>query len=683
MGSDKASSLKELEKTWYRWEVRAFIIIGLCLQIILTLFGFRRKYIIRSWIKLLVWSAYLGANWMATVALGNLGNYEYDTDCSSYTFSEEQCGYFKDYLSENSSLKVLWSAFFLLHLGGPDTISAYSLEDNELWSRTFFAFIANIWAVFYLVIVSWSNIAFPKHILIPITIYGIIKYGERVFVLWSSSTERFKESLLSNPDPFPDLVKITKQDMEKELEEENFDIESEATKKESRQIFEAFFLFKRFANIFADLILDENELLVSYKICLKLAEDAFNLVAIELGIMYDVLYTKAILVYSRLGIFLRCFSFFSSIYMLIAWSLPAKKLQNEFPLSDFFVTFSLLIVTVVIEALAVIELCSSDWATVIRLTRHKKAWQIPGFGNRKRWSMAMGQFNLLRCCIKDMSAKHTRVQNIFFIGKRLKNHLYLSWENVNVDLQKMIFKELSEKIGNYELQDHFCDTHLLKKILGQRGDYVLEERYKLVDFYWCVEEVDFDHSLLLWHIATDLCYYDDFDKHEVANNDLYQNSKIGKCLSDYMLYILVVCPSMMPKGNGELRFRETCVMVRRFIESSKTRSTSVERVEDCKFLLRNNIDNLKSDDMSVLVEGCNLAKQLQSLESEDGWNRNKKWKMITEVWVEMLTYAANECDWKVHGHHLRKGGELLTHVRLLMTHCGLSVQYNKNGRKID
>jgi len=49
--------------------------------------------------------------------------------------------------------------------------------------------------------------------------------------------------------------------------------------------------------------------------------------------------------------------------------------------------------------------------------------------------------------------------------------------------------------------------------------------------------------------------------------------------------------------------------------------------------------------------------------------------MINEVWVEMLAYAAAHCSWKEHTHQLRRGGELLTHVSLLMLHLGLSEQY--------
>jgi hypothetical protein len=34
-----------------------------------------------------------------------------------------------------SKLEVMWAPILLLHLGGHDGITAYSIEDNELWNR--------------------------------------------------------------------------------------------------------------------------------------------------------------------------------------------------------------------------------------------------------------------------------------------------------------------------------------------------------------------------------------------------------------------------------------------------------------------------------------------------------------------------------------------------------------------
>eukprot|EP00261_Vitis_vinifera_P036350 XP_019077593.1 PREDICTED: uncharacterized protein LOC109123126 [Vitis vinifera] len=133
-----------------------------------------------------------------------------------------------------------------------------------------------------------------------------------------------------------------------------------------------------------------------------------------------------------------------------------------------------------------------------------------------------------------------------------------------------------------------------------------------------------------------------------------------------------MCPFMLPKGIGEYRFRDTCSETKRFVQQ---RSESISnRNEACRLLLEVDLDPkmVKGDkSKSVLFEACRLAKTLKSLEMEMG----EKWKMVSEVWVEMLCYAASHCGWIQHGQQLRRGGELLTHVCLLMSHLGLSEQF--------
>ncbi|XWS67657.1 hypothetical protein CRYUN_Cryun04dG0024700 [Craigia yunnanensis] len=51
--------------------------------------------------------------------------------------------------------------------------------------------------------------------------------------------------------------------------------------------------------------------------------------------------------------------------------------------------------------------------------------------------------------------------------------------------------------------------------------------------------------------------------------------------------------------------------------------------------------------------------------------------MISEVWMEMMVYAASRCTWEEHAQQLKHGGELLTHVSLLLAHLGLSTQVHK------
>jgi hypothetical protein len=63
-----------VRKLWDDWELRILVLISLSLQILLIMMGNRRKYNPRAWLRLCIWSAYLMADWVATVALGVLSN---------------------------------------------------------------------------------------------------------------------------------------------------------------------------------------------------------------------------------------------------------------------------------------------------------------------------------------------------------------------------------------------------------------------------------------------------------------------------------------------------------------------------------------------------------------------------------------------------------------------------------
>lgn len=48
----------------------------------------------------------------------------------------------------------------------------------------------------------------------------------------------------------------------------------------------------------------------------------------------------------------------------------------------------------------------------------------------------------------------------------------------------------------------------------------------------------------------------------------------------------------------------------------------------------------------------------------------ERWELIAAVWVEMLCYLALRCGAEFHARHLSTGGELATHVRILMINLG-------------
>ena len=107
----------------------------------------------------------------------------------------------------------------------------------------------------------------------------------------------------------------------------------------------------------------------------------------------------------------------------------------------------------------------------------------------------------------------------------------------------------------------------------------------------------------------------------------------------------------------------------------QTRKSTLDKSHACKKLL-NMITQVPPSEVererskSVLFDACILASKLQAIS-----DKKQKWEMISNVWVEMLAYAACHCRGNHHAQQLRRGGELLTHVWLLMAHFGINEQF--------
>lgn len=100
------------------------------------------------------------------------------------------------------------------------------------------------------------------------------------------------------------------------------------------------------------------------------------------------------------------------------------------------------------------------------------------------------------------------------------------------------------------------DLKTAKEIFSATGKWVLQnEDYGRETLLLFLVDVDLDECLLMWHIATDLCFHDQED--EPLNKD---NHNIAKLILDYMIYLLVMRSDMMTEvvGVGLARFQDTC-----------------------------------------------------------------------------------------------------------------------------
>ncbi|KAH0864041.1 hypothetical protein HID58_081252, partial [Brassica napus] len=280
---------KDVKNLWEEWNIRVLIIFSLSLQAILVVFSPSRKRASGKLFVFLIWFAYLLADWSANYTIGQISDTqdEEDGDQSS---------------SLNHELLAFWAPFLLLHLGGPDTITALALEDNELWRRHLFGLICQAVSTVYVLCLSIpSGIAVPTGLMI---VAGVIKFVERIRALYLASSGKFKGSY-------------------------------------------AYKLFNISKGLVLDLRLasrgwDESKRFVDS----LTPEEALRVLEVELSFMYDDFFTKASILLTRVGSVFRFIAFGCLVSSLCIFFSKKKENYKRF---DVSLTYALLIGGIVLE----------------------------------------------------------------------------------------------------------------------------------------------------------------------------------------------------------------------------------------------------------------------------------------------------------------------------------------------
>ena len=291
---------EKLRKIFNKREIQVLVLL---LQFIVMVAGYRRKFSTSNKLIFFLWISYLLAGWVTTVSLSLISNSLRDVGAKE----------------RDAELVItsFWAPFFLVYLGGPDTITAYSLEDSMLWRRHSITLVSQVSVAIYVIIRAWSNKVL-NFLTIPMLIPGIIKIVERIWVLRSGSSENFKASKLLSPDPGPSYARYMEEYNSKK--EERFEVMSATLVEpqvvprisfpvpanvkipDARSLLCAYTLFKTFKQLFSDLILSVQDIKNSQSFFCDVTHNlAFQVIEMELGFMYDVFYTKAYNVYSRNG----------------------------------------------------------------------------------------------------------------------------------------------------------------------------------------------------------------------------------------------------------------------------------------------------------------------------------------------------------------------------------------------
>ncbi|KAJ6394151.1 hypothetical protein OIU77_023391 [Salix suchowensis] len=181
-----------VKRLWDHWNIRSAILASLSLQVFLILFASWRKRTAHKLVIFSIWLVYLLADAVATFAIGHISTRQGTSDPK---------------YRDSSDLLAFWAPFLLVHLGGPDTITAFALEDNELWLRHLLTFATQGIATLYVFLLTLTG----NRVWIPTVLLffaGVIKYFERTYSLYAASMDQFRDSMLEDPDPGPNYAKL-------------------------------------------------------------------------------------------------------------------------------------------------------------------------------------------------------------------------------------------------------------------------------------------------------------------------------------------------------------------------------------------------------------------------------------------------------------------------------------------
>ncbi|XP_044335349.1 uncharacterized protein [Triticum aestivum] len=286
-------AIEGLIKLINMWEIQPLVLLSFTLQIFLFFTGSLRQHSASMFLRLSIWAAYLGADFIAVYTLGLVSRHE-DITIEGHIPGKTQ------------SLAFFWAPFLLIHLGGQGTITAFAMEDNNLWLRHLLNLVVQVVLAIY---VFWKSIGRHSVELLVSGVFlfvvGVIKYGERIWslkcgcfkILESASGHRYKK--------LPDL------ECEEDTGQESNSKVSTGGGYDSivyialssmphvHDIFSGRGYFS-IADFPARSMLDDNK-------------EAIKMVSIILSVMFADFYTKALVVRRKSAIILRCISQMSAV----------------------------------------------------------------------------------------------------------------------------------------------------------------------------------------------------------------------------------------------------------------------------------------------------------------------------------------------------------------------------------
>lgn len=255
----------------------------------------------------------------------------------------------------------------------------------------------------------------------------------------------------------------------------------------------------------------------------------------------------------------------------------------------------------------------------------------------------MGQYNMLEMC----TAKPGRLARMLGFTMRTSS------VGVPEELKNLVVDYIKHMIENRNVNT----LGVVRKKWGmealQRMDVTIDKMYFGAELH---------EGIIIWHIATDI-FLANRNTTRAEDQRTVKEVKEVKALSNYMMFLLVKRPDMLP-GLAQNKLyqwtkRSLATEWSKITMSLPTSDSGLQPSEKlARALYENQIrQNIKNNRLFFAIE---LAKILI--------DKKNALKLVYEVWADFLIYTANRCSRESHAKKLNSGGEFTTIVWLMTEH---------------
>ncbi|PUZ62511.1 hypothetical protein GQ55_4G363900 [Panicum hallii var. hallii] len=644
---------------WDEWQLRVLVLGSLGVQWFLLFAAPMRKYTIPRWLRTFIWLAYIGSDALAIYALATLFN----RHASSSTSSCANGGW-------SRALEVLWAPVLLIHLGGQEEITAYNIEDNELWTRHTVTLVSQVAVAVYAFCKSWPSSGDRRLLASAILLFvvGILSFSEKPWALRRASINRLaavssrvhgrerkprrrwglftklEDKYISwartthhwTTDNHQDRVLSDGDKVHMILSDMSlFAASSDLMRQDSIRAAEMRRQLEEGKTVQIQ-VEDEDEVLGPLSPSAEMGSKRW--LHIAFGLIYtrvNVATTPAYLAFHFLLV--------PAIHVAAITLFAASRKRGYDP-TDVKITYVILFVTAALDVLA----------ESIRqlLYRAMSAAGVPALCE------TLPQYNLIGSARRRMhpaagwllkSAAHLGLEEEYFVCGREK---------------------LYRRVAGFVMLDlvraTYVDLATYRSFTGSNWAMSVELQERCGPMVRRTLRESFDESVLIWHIATDLCFSRRSRRPPPdAGGGTGDHEECTLAISNYMAHLLNFRTDMLMTGSRRHLLTEALedlesILLRRDLDDTALLEAIQKAGESERLKYR------------LIHDACKLSDELMEMRPEE-----TRWELMYRAWLGMLCYSASMCRGYLHAKSLGEGGEFLSFVWLVLSLKGAKTLADK------